>query len=80
MTFYQAAATAWIGAAISALGLGQSVLSQGMALRQQQQAFQQQHQQPAGQMQVCPAGFKHTVVIHADGSRTIECAQEDNIE
>jgi len=77
MTLYQAGATAWIGAAMSAVGLGQSVLSQGIALHQQEQALQQQHQQPAEPMQVCPAGFKHTVVIHADGSRTVECAQDE---
>jgi len=77
MTLYQAGATAWICPPMSALGLGQSVLSQGMALRQQEQALQQQHQQSAEPMQVCPAGYKHTVVIHADGSRTVECAQEE---
>jgi membrane protease subunit (stomatin/prohibitin family) len=79
-TLLQAGASLWIGAATQALGMGQGLVSQGMALHQQEQMYrqQQQAQSTPQAMPTCPTGFKHTVVIHADGTRTVECAEEAN--
>jgi hypothetical protein len=61
-------------------GMGTSLLSQGQSLEQQRESMRQQNaiqqQQQAGQAPTCLPGYRHVVIVHANGLRELVCEEQ----